>query len=531
MKNILKTIFYSILVVLSFIYILYRIFFTLPINLGIVALICSIIVLLVEFWDFCDFFVYFLNILCVNPKKTKRPSLKNIAEFPDIDILIATINESESLLENTITACKNLNYPDSSKLHIYLCDDGNRRNIKKLAHNLGINYLSRSTNNNAKAGNYNHALQNISSPFVATFDADMAPCPNFLLETLPYFFGKNKKIGFVQLPQSFVNPDIFQYRFNLEDSIPFEQDYFYHRIQLAKNATNSVVFCGTNALFSREALNATNGFSVGTISEDIATGMMVESKGYIGIALDAVEAYGYAVNDIDGFVKQRSRWARGCIQILKKFKIIRNKGLSFRQKLEYLSCISYWFFGIKRMVYLLAPLLFSILGIIIIDCDLTTFIAIWLPTYILKRFTLDSLEHRKRSSMWNKIYETILTPALFTAAIKEFFGFGSTKFEVSPKTRNLNQKSKYRKKLLFCHSLLWVLNVAGLVMCLLRINSEFYVYLLSLLWTASNIFYLTIAIIFDIKKPKDSKKSFVPNKIKKYSKLSVFKIFTRVFAK
>lgn len=525
-KNLFKFIFYTLTILLTFTYIIYRIFFTIPTTLGIIALISSILVLFIEIWESLDFFAYYLNILCVKKTSPKIPDLSNITQYPDIDVLIATINEHESLLKNTITACKNMSYPDKSKIHIYICDDGNRANIKKLAENLGVNYLSRITNKNAKAGNYNHALNHITSPFVATFDADMAPTPNFLLTTLPFFFTGTDEIGFVQLPQSFNNPDIFQLRFKLENKIPFEQDYFYHSIQIAKNATNSAIYCGTNALFSRKALNSCNGFAIGTISEDIATGMMIESKGYKCLALNNVEAYGTAVNDLSGFVKQRSRWARGCVQILKKYNILKNKGLSFKQKIEYLSCISYWFFGVRRMVYLLTPLLFSIFGVIIVDCNLTTFISIWLPTYILKRFTLDIFEGNKRSSTWNKIYETILTPVLCKEVLKEFFGFGNTKFEVTPKSSQNLKMSKTNKQLLISHLVLLILNILGLIMCLFRIKtSGITVYILSLLWIISNIFYLTISVIFDNRVKCTVSANFIPNKISVYKKLSVLGIF------
>ena len=529
-KNIFKFIFYTITIILSFIYIVFRTFYTLPLGLGAFALCVSIIVLLIEIWEFFDFFVYYLNILIVNKKSPKIPDLNNIFEYPDIDVLIATLNEHESLLENTILACKNMKYPDKSKVHIYVCDDGNRANIKKLSEKLDVNYISRLSNKNAKAGNYNHALYLISSPYVATFDADMAPTENFLLTTLPFFFDtsttnykkntsnqKSKGIGFVQLPQSFINPDIFQYRFHLANKIPFEQDYFYHSIQIGKNVTNSAVCCGTNTLFSRKALDDCGGFALNTISEDIATGMIIESKGYKCLALDNVEAYGIAANDLTGFVKQRTRWARGCIQILKKYKIMGNNGLSFRQKLEYLSCISYWFFGIRRMIYLLTPLLFSIFGVIIVDCNLTTFICLWLPAYLLKRFALDAVEGHKRSSTWNIIYETILTPVLFKESLKDLFGFGGSKFEVTPKFAPKPKMSKTNIKLLFSHFTLLTLNIIGLIMCIWRMtNTNATVYILSLVWIISNIFYLAISVIFDLRyKPVDYS-NFVPNKVKKF---------------
>ncbi len=523
--SLLKRIIYAITILLTIVYIIFRIVFTLPTNLGILGLVLSIIVLLLELWESFDFFTYYLNILRVKKRKKVTPIVQDKILYPEVDVLIATLNESEAIIKETVEACKNMEYPDKSKVHIYICDDGNRRNIKQLAEDIGVNYITRLTNKDAKSGNYNHALKNINSPYVATFDADMAPTDKFLMKTIPFFI-KESNIGFVQLPQSFKNPDIFQLRYGLSDKIPFEQDYFYHSIQIAKNETNSVIFCGTNAVFAREALDKVGGFAKNTISEDIATGMLIESEHYKGVALEDVEAYGTAVNDVTGFIKQRSRWARGCVQILKNYKIINNKGLSIRQKLEYLSCISYWFFGLKRMIYIIAPLLFSIFGIIIVDCDLTTFIAVWLPTYLLKRVAIDVLEDNRRSSTWNKIYETVLAPVLCKEVLKELLGFGNTRFDVTPKGAMPSKMTKLHRRLSLSHLILLIFSVIGFIMSVLKVNTEgFYVYVLSMVWLMSNIFYLTTAVIFDFSNKMKLPKEFVPNKVKVYGKLSSWRIF------
>ncbi|MBP3596145.1 MAG: glycosyltransferase [Clostridia bacterium] len=526
LKNFLRVLIYSITMICTILYIGYRIAFTVPTGLGILTLIVALFILFIEIWEAFDFFVYFFNTLLASKKSPKVPDIKNIKEFPDIDVLIATYNESSELLTKTITACKNMKYPDKNKVHIYLCDDGNRPEMKELAKNLEINYLTRTSNKNSKAGNYNHALPHLHSPYIATFDADMCPTENFLMVTVPYFLNSEHKMGFVQLPQSFKNPDIYQYRFNLENQIPFEQEYFYHNLQIAKNSINAPVYCGTNTLISREALNATNGFATGTISEDIATGMLIQSKGYKCLAINNIEAYGTSVNDYEGFVKQRSRWARGCVQMLKKYKILKIKGLSLRQKLEYLTCVSYWFFGFRRLVYLITPLLFSILGIIIIDCDFKTFLLMWLPQYILKRLVLDKLEGNKRSSTWTKIYETILAPSLGTSVVKEYLGAQNTKFEVTPKQELKGGMSKTNAKCLRWHLVLLTLNIIGFILCAFRFDPEFYYnYILSFVWTISNTFYLTIAVIFDLKTSVRECNGFIPNKIKKYSKKSLILLF------
>lgn len=523
LKKLFKFTICILSLILTIIYIIYRIFYTLPTTLGTLSLIFAVIILLVEIWESIDFFTYFINILLTNKKSPKIPDFNIIKEIPDIDVFIATYNESPNILTRTIEACKNMEYPDKNKIHIYVCDDGDRLEIKDLTIKMDVNYISRSNRKDAKAGNYNNALLKTTSPYIATFDSDMAPTKDFLLTTLPFFY-KEKNVGFVQLPQSFINPDIFQYRLKMQNKIPFEQDYFYHSIQIAKNKTNSVVYCGTNALFSRQSLKDANGFATGTLSEDIATGMIIESKGYKGIALNKIGAYGICVNDFSAFAKQRTRWARGCIQMLKKYKILTIKGLSIRQKLEYMSCVSYWFFGIRRLIYLLAPLLFSIFGIIVVDCNLLTFISIWLPTYVLKRFGLDIIEGNKRSSTWNKIYETILTPVLCFKVLAEFIGFKQTNFNVTPKNTSNYTMEKENKKVLSWHLSLFILNIIGFIMCIARVyDNSIENYILSFVWTFSNIFYLFISIVFDLRYKRYDYKNFVPNKINKYSKLALIR--------
>ena len=524
-KKGLKLTICAISILLTLAYIIYRIFFTIPTTLGFVSIFFAILILLIEIWEAFDFFTYCINILSVTKKSPKIPDFSIIQEIPDVDVFIATYNESQNILTRTISACLDMDYPDKNKVHIYLCDDGDRVEIKELAQSYNIGYISRSSRKDAKAGNYNNALKKTYSPYIATFDADMAPTKDFLISTLPFHF-KEKKVGFVQLPQSFINPDIFQYRFKMEKKLPFEQEYFYHSIQIAKNKTNSVVYCGTNALFSREALEATDGFALGTISEDIATGMLIESKGYKGIAIDKIGAYGICVNDFSAFAKQRSRWARGCVQMAKKYKIFRTKGLSFRQKLEYASCVSYWFFGFRRFIYLIAPLLFSIFGIIIVDCDLLTFVSIWLPGYLIKRYSLDLIEGKKRSSTWNKIYETIQTPILAFKVLKEFIGIKNQQFDVSPKnSSDYTSMGASNKRVLVWHLSFFILNIIGFAMCFTRIyDSNINNYILSLVWTSSNIFYLLTAIIFDLRYKKYTYKEFLPNIIKKFKIISVLNV-------
>ena len=61
-------------------------------------------------------------------------------------------------------------------------------------------------------------------------------------------------------------------------------------------------------------------------------------------------------------------------------------------------------------------------------------------------------------------------------------------------------------------------------MCIARVyDNSIENYILSFVWTFSNIFYLFISIVFDLRYKRYDYKNFVPNKINKYSKLALIR--------
>lgn len=359
-------------IISSLIYLFVRVFYTLPIGYGVVAMIFAIILLIAEVSGIIESIMNLYGMSSVISPKI--PEVNN-EDFPDVDVFIATYNEPVELLYNTINGCLNMDYPDKNKVHIYLCDDTNRVEMKALAKHMNINYITREDRKDAKAGNYNNALKNTKSPLIVTFDADMIPMSDFLMSTVPYFLGE-EKIGFIQTPQSFYNPDLFQFNLFLENAIPNEQDYFFRKIEVAKNRTNTSIYGGSNTVISRKALEDVGGFYTKVITEDFATGILIQSKGYRCYAIGDVHASGLSPSDIKSLVKQRERWGRGCIQTFRKLGILRMKGLSLLQKVSCLTSIFYWYSSIRRAIYIIAPLLFTFFGIVIVKCQ--TFFVFWL---------------------------------------------------------------------------------------------------------------------------------------------------------
>ena len=108
------------------------------------------------------------------------------------------------MLKKSVAGCLNLDYP-KELVNIYLCDDGRRTAIQKLAEELGVHYVTRQNNEHAKAGNLNHAMSCSNGELIVTMDADIVPLPSFLQKTVGYF--KKEKVAFVQTPQAFYNED------------------------------------------------------------------------------------------------------------------------------------------------------------------------------------------------------------------------------------------------------------------------------------------------------------------------------------
>lgn len=479
-------------ILITIIYLIWRTFFTIPTDSNVVSIISSIALLIVEILGMFEAAVHYYNM-----SEIKYPIRPNVDEslFPDVDIFIATYNEPKELLYKTINGCINMDYPDKSKVHIYLCDDGNRSEIKELASLMKINYLTRTDRKGSKAGNLNNALANSSSPLIVTFDADMIPMHDFLTSTIPYFLN-GEKVGFIQTPQSFYNPDLFQYYLFSEGRIPNEQDYFYRDVQISRNKSNSVIYGGTNTVISRSALEEIGGFYTDAITEDFATGLIIQSKGYKCYAINEIHASGLAPADLPSLVKQRERWSRGCIQTGRRLNILFRRGLNLEQKLSYLSAISYWYSGIKRLVYIMSPILFSVFGIIVVKCTLVQVLIFWLPMYLLSDAALKQLSNNIRTTKWTNIYETILFPSLIIPVLLETFGISQHKFAVTRKD-GAQDDTIYRLKKSIPHIFFAVLSIIGIANCTRMIfTSGSPSYIVVLFWLISNFYNILMSIFF-----------------------------------
>ncbi|MCY6372613.1 glycosyltransferase [Clostridium ganghwense] len=479
-------------VIVSLIYLGWRIFFTIPFEYGIIAVVSGMYLLIIEIIGMFEAGIHFYNM--TNVQCPKCPKIEN-EQYPDVDVFIATYNEPVELLYKTINGCLNMDYPHKSKVHIYLCDDGNRQAMKDLCNKMNIGYITRTERKHAKAGNLNNAMAYTSSPLIVTMDADMIPMHDFLTACIPYFFTE-EKVGFVQTPQSFYNPDLFQFNLYSESRIPNEQDYFYHDIQVGRNKSNSVIYGGSNTIISRQALDEIGGFCTGVITEDFATGMLIQSKGYKCYALNDVHASGLSPSDLKSLIKQRERWARGCIQTGRKNNIIFKKGFTISQKLNYIASVLYWFFPVKRLIYIMAPILFTVFNIIVVKCTLLEVLIFWLPMYLLTNTCISKLSGNIRNTKWTNVYENILFPSLLFPVILETFCISQRKFAVTRKDK-VEDDRKYQLMRALPHVFFAILSAIGIVNCIRwTFTTGSIGMIVVLFWLLINFYNILMSILF-----------------------------------
>lgn len=497
-RNFLKfLIFFSI--TYTFIYLLWRTFYTLP-KSSILSLILGTILLTSEWVGFFQSCVY--KWLFWSNKKVEYIPIEKFEKLPTVDIFIATYNESIDILRKTVSACKKIDYPENL-FNVYVCDDGRRSEVKEMCNEYKVHYISRNDNKYAKAGNINNALNQTKGEFVLLLDADMIPKKNILKRTLGQF--TDKSVAFVQTPQAFYNYDPFQYNLYFENSIPNEQDFFMRDIESGRSVHNAVLHVGTNAVFRRSSLDAIGGIPTGTITEDMATGMLLQAKGFKTIFINEVLAIGLSAETFSDLIKQRDRWCRGNIQVAKKWNPLTQNGLNLKQRIIYFDGVMYWFFGVQKMIYILAPLIYLIFGIILLNARVIDLLLFFVPSFLSSVLFFRSAVGKRRNITWSNIYEIAMSPYIALSVLSELVFGSRIKFSVTPKGRTKN-KPEFLWKLAMPHIILFLATIYALLIIAYKFyTGDIYLidtYIINISWAVYNGLGLFMAIFICLERPK-----------------------------
>ena len=100
-----------------------------------------------------------------------------------------------------------------------------------------------------------------------------------------------------------------------------------------------------------------------SVTEDMATCMRVHAHGWNTAYHHEVLAHGLAPDDVRTMLTQRLRWAQGTVQVMLRENPLVQKGLSIGQRLMYFATMWSYFAGFAAVVYIVAPAIYLIFGV------------------------------------------------------------------------------------------------------------------------------------------------------------------------
>jgi len=470
-------------------YMVWRALYTIPTD-DLSAMAVGWMVYLAELYGLCQFCFFAFQSSSLTDRQPPP-----LTVYPTVDIMVTVVDEPLSLLRQTLLGCLSQEYP-RDRFKVYVLDDGHRTEAKQLAAALGCGYLRRPDRpRHAKAGNLNHALGVTDSDLVAVFDVDHVPARAFLKDTVGFF--NDPDVAFVQTPHHFYNPDIFQRNLRVGNHVKNEQALFFRTLQAGRDSHNSAFFAGSGGLFRRAPLEEIGGFQTQTITEDIHTSMALHAKGYKSCYLNRVLSAGLMPETFEGYLKQRKRWAMGCIQVLLRDNPLTKRGLTLAQRIDYFGSIFYFFFGIPRLICLIAPLFSLLFSTPPLQADVTQLMLYFFSFYIASAVVMRPISRGSRNPFWSDVYEIAMCFALSAEALKALAAPRRERpFEVTPKGQRVKKNVSAALSLAWPHLLTFGLLIGGLVLGFQRLQQDTSEpgLLVSLFWGIVNLLVLTIAM-------------------------------------
>ena len=269
-----------------------------------------------------------------------------------VDCLIPTHTEPAEVIESTVLGALRI----EGVRRVLVLGNDFRAEVRDMAIRVGAEYHARDATERGKAGNLNAGLAFTDADYVITLDADHIPRPDLLERTLGYF--DDPTVALVQAPQTFYNTDCLAFR-QTRHGLWGESHMFYRKVQPSKNHWNASFYVGTSAVLRRRALDETDGFGTGTITEDIHTALRLHAVGWRTVFLPEPVAFGLEAASLREFYSQRRRWALGSLQLLFRHpdSPLWRRGLTPAQRVHYTHATSIHLGGPQRLFQLALPAL------------------------------------------------------------------------------------------------------------------------------------------------------------------------------
>ncbi|CAN4075772.1 unnamed protein product [Withania somnifera] len=352
--------------------------------------------------------------------------------YPMVLVQIPMCNERE-VYELSISAVCQLDWP-KDRLLIQILDDSDNECIQELIksevakwNQKGINiiYRHRLVRTGYKAGNLKSAMNCDyvkNYEFVAIFDADFQPTPDFLKQTVPHF-KDNPELGLVQTRWSFVNKDE-----NLLTRLQNINLCFHFEVEQQVNGVflNFFGFNGTAGVWRIKALEESGGWLERTTVEDMDIAVRAHLNGWKFIYLNDVRVMCEVPESFEAYRKQQHRWHSGPMQLFRVcFPAIVTSKISVWKKANLILL----FFLLRKLI-----LPFYSFTLFCVVLPLTMFIPeaelpFWVVCYIPILMTLLNILPAPKSIPFIApylLFENTMSVTKFNAMVSGLFQLGSS---------------------------------------------------------------------------------------------------------
>ncbi len=269
------------------------------------------------------------------PKHDEEPK-GTFSEPPVVTVQLPVFNE-QFVVERLLDCVAAFDWP-KDRLEIQLLDDSTDETVEIAAAKVAelrargydVHHLHRSDRTGYKAGALAAAIPKARGEFLAVFDADFVPEPDFLQRTIPHF--TDPSVGFVQGRWSYLNR---RYGWLTQGMAMLMDGHFV--LEQTTRSRNGYIFNfnGTAGVWRRRAIESAGGWDSTTICEDTDLSYRTYLAGWRGVYLKDLPVPSELPVQITGLKSQQHRWAKGLTEcFLKLMPRVWSSDIGLKRKLE-----------------------------------------------------------------------------------------------------------------------------------------------------------------------------------------------------
>ncbi len=263
------------------------------------------------------------HLLYLYRKEKKKKGIQSPpgggGDLPIVTIQLPIYNELyvvERLIDNIVK----INYP-KDLLEIQVLDDSTdetveitKAKVKEYQEKgFDIKHIHRKDRKGFKAGALHEGLQVAKGEFVAIFDADFLPKPNFIINTIDHF--KDPNVAVVQTRWEHINESYSL----ITELQAFQLNVHFSIEQTGRQAGQYMLqFNGTAGIWRRTAVDDAGGWQPDTLTEDLDLSYRAQLKGWKIMYLEEIGSPAELPAEMNGLKSQQHRWMKGGAETAKK---------------------------------------------------------------------------------------------------------------------------------------------------------------------------------------------------------------------